>query len=193
MASRHRSNTSTSARTTQRPESRASTTSATSHRDDVFQPSGAPLIAKAGQPSNVNNIHNINNNPEAALLHYQTGMGQQGMPQYGMPQHQHGDLQHAQAVQYHIQGGYIGPEQQYWSHDVGAGQMPMGSVPYASLDLQDDRRKKGSAVTATNDKELREMLAKNEGRPLNDVAQEVIQKERTPLAEKTKQLFAMLW
>lgn len=37
------------------------------------------------------------------------------------------------------------------------------------------------------------MLAKNEGRPLRDVAQEVIQKERTPMAEKTKQLFAMLW
>ena len=61
------------------------------------------------------------------------------------------------------------------------------------MDVHDDKRRKGSAVTATNDKELREMLAKNMGRPLKDVAQEVIQKERTPMAEKTKQLFAMLW
>ncbi len=37
------------------------------------------------------------------------------------------------------------------------------------------------------------MLQRNEGRPLKEVAQEVIAKERTPMAEKTKQLFAMLW
>lgn len=67
--------------------------------------------------------------------------------------------------------------------------MPVNS----GLDVHDDKRRKGSAVTATNDKELREMLAKNEGRPLREVAVEVIQKERTPMAEKTKQLFAMLW
>lgn len=74
-------------------------------------------------------------------------------------------------------------------HHVRAGSVPNHSGP----DTHDDKRRKGSAVTATNDKELREMLAKNEGRPLKDVAQEVIQKERTPMAEKTKQLFAMLW
>ncbi|EME43198.1 hypothetical protein DOTSEDRAFT_132769 [Dothistroma septosporum NZE10] len=61
------------------------------------------------------------------------------------------------------------------------------------MDVHDDKRRKGSAQTATNDKELREMLAKSEGRSLREVAQEVIQKERTPMAEKTKQLFAMLW
>lgn len=70
----------------------------------------------------------------------------------------------------------------------------VGSVPAQLIsDMPDDKRRKGSAVTATNDKELREMLVRNEGRPLKEVAQEVIQKERTPMAEKTKQLFAMLW
>lgn len=70
----------------------------------------------------------------------------------------------------------------------------VGSVPaQMAPDMPDDKRRKGSAVTATNDKELREMLVRNEGRPLREVAQEVIQKERTPMAEKTKQLFAMLW
>ncbi|TKA76084.1 hypothetical protein B0A49_12550 [Cryomyces minteri] len=57
----------------------------------------------------------------------------------------------------------------------------------------DDKRKKGSSASATNDKELRELLVKNDGRSLKEVATEVIQKERTPQAEKTKQLFAMLW
>lgn len=57
----------------------------------------------------------------------------------------------------------------------------------------EDKRRKGSSATATNDKELRELLSRNEGRGLPDVAQEVIAKERTPQAEKTKQLFAMLW
>ncbi len=63
----------------------------------------------------------------------------------------------------------------------------------SGTDMAEDKRRKGSAATATNDKELREMLQKNENRALRDVAQEVIQKERTPMAEKTKQLFAMLW
>ncbi|KAL1304484.1 hypothetical protein AAFC00_003474 [Neodothiora populina] len=57
----------------------------------------------------------------------------------------------------------------------------------------EDKRRKGSSATATNDKELRELLSRNDGRSLPEVAQEVIAKERTPQAEKTKQLFAMLW
>lgn len=84
-------------------------------------------------------------------------------------------------------------DQQYGQPDMAYAQhVRVGSVP-AGSDMHDDKRRKGSAVTATNDRELREMLSKNVGRPLKDVAQEVIQKERTPMAEKTKQLFAMLW
>jgi regulatory factor X len=53
----------------------------------------------------------------------------------------------------------------------------------------EDKKKKGSASgSATNDKELRQLLAQNEGRHLKDVAAEVIQNDRT-----SKQLFAMLW
>ena len=54
-------------------------------------------------------------------------------------------------------------------------------------------KKKGTSSSATNDKELREILAANEGRTLRDVAVEVLKTEKTPKAEKTKQLFAMLW
>jgi regulatory factor X len=58
----------------------------------------------------------------------------------------------------------------------------------------DEKKKKGSASgSATNDKELRQLLAQNEGRELKDVAAEVIQNDRTSKAEKSKQLFAMLW
>jgi len=84
---------------------------------------------------------------------------------------------------------YMQPQEVVYPHHVRVGSVPVQS----GNEMGDDRRRKGSAVTATNDKELREMLAKNEGRPLREVAQEVIQKERTPMAEKTKQLFAMLW
>lgn len=92
-------------------------------------------------------------------------------------------------------GGYGAPQDSpfmqdmQFSNHVRVGSMPLQSAP----DAPEDKRRKGSAVTATNDKELREMLSRNEGRPLPEVAQEVIQKERTPMAEKTKQLFAMLW
>lgn len=58
----------------------------------------------------------------------------------------------------------------------------------------EDKRKKGSASgSATNDKELRQLLAQNENRDLKDVAAEVIQNDRTSKSEKSKQLFAMLW
>lgn len=55
------------------------------------------------------------------------------------------------------------------------------------------KEKKPSSASATNDKELREMLVKNDGRSLRSVADEVIANERTSKAEKSKQLFAMLW
>ncbi len=58
----------------------------------------------------------------------------------------------------------------------------------------EDKKKKGSTSgAATNDKELRQLLNQNEGRNLKDVAAEVIQNDRTSKAEKSKQLFAMLW
>jgi len=63
----------------------------------------------------------------------------------------------------------------------------------ASVEPEEKRKKGGAAGNATNDKELREMLKRNDGRRLNDVAAEVIATDRTSRAEKSKQLFAMLW
>lgn len=61
------------------------------------------------------------------------------------------------------------------------------------VDVEDKKKKGSTAGSATNDKELRQMLQQNEGRKLKDVAAEVIQTDRTSKAEKSKQLFAMLW
>ncbi|KAL1590374.1 hypothetical protein WHR41_00670 [Cladosporium halotolerans] len=176
MAARHRSHTSLSG--PQRPDSRASTTSAVSTREAQQDAQPAQNIYMQG--------------PEAALLQY-ASMDPNVAPQF-VPQPQHMGHQHAHSVSFPMPGGY-GPQDSPFMQDmqfpnhVRVGSMPMQS----SLEAPDEKRRKGSAVTATNDKELREMLSRNEGRPLPEVAQEVIQKERTPMAEKTKQLFAMLW
>lgn len=66
-------------------------------------------------------------------------------------------------------------------------------VVSAPIETEEKKKKNSTSGNATNDKELREMLAKNEGRRLQDVAQEVLATDRTSKAEKTKQLFAMLW
>jgi regulatory factor X len=179
-----------SARNSQRPESRASTTSATSQRHESL-------------PAHDGKSAYLNSGPEAVLLQYHANnMAPQSMSQYDssqqqqqQPQQPHYGHQHSQSLQFNMQPQYS--DQSFMQQDVptyGPGHVRVGSMPVqGALDIHDDKRRKGSAVTATNDKELREMLAKNEGRPLPEVAQEVIQKERTPMAEKTKQLFAMLW
>ncbi|KAK5135913.1 hypothetical protein LTR08_004371 [Meristemomyces frigidus] len=178
MASRHRP-------VQSRPQSRASTTSATSQCNNdaavYMQQGGKEAHAPEG--------------PEAALLQYGASMLPQQDPYPEMQQKQNGH-HHARSAPYTLQQGisfthdspYLQQEMGYPNH------VRVGSVPvHSGTEMPDDKRRKGSAVTATNDKELREMLSKNEGRPLREVAQEVISKERTPMAEKTKQLFAMLW
>jgi len=59
--------------------------------------------------------------------------------------------------------------------------------------LEDEHRKPRSSTGATNDTELKELLRNNVGRSLDDVSREVVANERGSAAEKTKQLFAMLW
>jgi regulatory factor X len=94
------------------------------------------------------------------------------------------------------------------THPNGMSSQPMDTHPYHTSMVQqpqqpsfmappvegEDKKKKSSASgSATNDKELRQLLAQNETRNLKDVAAEVIQNDRTSKAEKSKQLFAMLW
>lgn len=74
-------------------------------------------------------------------------------------------------------------------------QPPPQSQQYMTplVEVEDKKKKGSTSGSATNDKELRQMLQQNEGRKLKDVAAEVIQTDRTSKAEKSKQLFAMLW
>ncbi|KAF2866519.1 hypothetical protein BDV95DRAFT_631678 [Massariosphaeria phaeospora] len=61
------------------------------------------------------------------------------------------------------------------------------------VEVEEKKTKASASGSATNDKELREMLSQNNGRDLKEVASEVIAMDRTSKAEKSKQLFAMLW
>ncbi|KAF2142967.1 uncharacterized protein K452DRAFT_225624 [Aplosporella prunicola CBS 121167] len=81
-------------------------------------------------------------------------------------------------------------QQQASEYGVSATNAPAAAASGAETD---DKKKKSSSASATNDKELREMLTRAEGRTLKNVAEEVLRTERTSRAEKSKQLFAMLW
>jgi regulatory factor X, other len=163
-------------RIAQRPDSRASTTSAASQNDNGKETLSQGAFMTGG--------------PEAALLHYHAALD--NAPQFDMSQHPHVGHVHSQSASFAMPSGFAPQDTTFMPQDMQyPGHVRVGSVPVT--EGGDEKRRKGAAVTATNDKELREMLARNEGRPLKAVAQEVIQKERTPMAEKTKQLFAMLW
>ncbi|GAB7347693.1 hypothetical protein MBLNU459_g5256t1 [Dothideomycetes sp. NU459] len=165
-----------------RPLSRASTQSAHSPAPELLDLKYAP------------NAY-MNANPEAALMHYgnpQSGRIESAMLQQTL-QAQH--LAASMGEQYPGQSQHFMPQDNsylFQSNEYGV-PMQMPTFPHVNGAEPEERRRKGSSATATNDKELRELLVKNENRGLQEVAQEVIQKERTPQAEKTKQLFAMLW
>lgn len=166
-----------------RPLSRASTTSATSQHNEEQQQA---LASQQIQPTPEDQLLQYQANSQQAAQSFQSGPPQQQIP----IQHEQGAAYPpAQNMSFSHDSPYLQPQDGAFGNPVRMGSVPVGN----GLEAHDDKRRKTSAATATNDKELREMLARNEGRPLRDVAQEVIQKERTPMAEKTKQLFAMLW
>lgn len=57
----------------------------------------------------------------------------------------------------------------------------------------DVKVKKGSASSIANDQELKRLYQENKTRTLRNVADSVLQEERGPRSEKTKQIFAMIW
>lgn len=192
---RSRSNTSMSTRSN-RPLSRASTTSV--HSFEQYQPQPqqprpsqfAPqpqynaaftseplqpaLLQAAQHVSAQDNLVNMSLESVQQYLGYHSESTPQPSQPNGIP---------AQQMDAHAYHTSMAPQsQQQQQHFMAP---PMDS---------EDKKKKGSASgSATNDKELRQLLAQNEGRHLKDVAAEVIQNDRTSKAEKSKQLFAMLW
>lgn len=194
---RSRSNTSMSTRSN-RPLSRASTTSVHSFDQHDLQPqfsqsqpprpahfsqppyntsfTGEPLqpalLQAAQHVSAQDNMMSPSIESLQQFLGYQVDANQNPVHANGMPP------QPMDAHVYHQSMSQPPPQSQYMT--------PLVEV--------EDKKKKGSTSgSATNDKELRQMLQQNEGRKLKDVAAEVIQTDRTSKAEKSKQLFAMLW
>ncbi|KAF2623961.1 hypothetical protein BU25DRAFT_413854, partial [Macroventuria anomochaeta] len=194
---RSRSNTSMSTRSN-RPLSRASTTSVHSFDQHDLQPqfsqSQPPRPAHFSQPQ------------------YNTSFTSEPLQPVLLQAAQHVSAQDnlmstsMESLQQFL--GYPVDANQNPVHANGMPSQPMDAHPYhpsmsqPPLQTQyitplvevEDKKKKGSTSgSATNDKELRQMLQQNEGRKLKDVAAEVIQTDRTSKAEKSKQLFAMLW
>lgn len=55
------------------------------------------------------------------------------------------------------------------------------------------RRKRGSAATQANDNELRRLFRENQGKDLDELANQVQKDESSSKAEKSKQIFGMIW
>lgn len=83
-------------------------------------------------------------------------------------------------------------------HDMRASGTPFEGLqqgmpaPTTGTDVE-KKDKKSATATAANEKELRELLEKNQHRTLDSIAKDVRNAERTQKSEKAKQLFAMRW
>ncbi|KAK7625132.1 hypothetical protein IWX48DRAFT_594629 [Phyllosticta citricarpa] len=201
---RSRSTTSVSTKASQRPLSRASTTSIQSattqdHSND-FQPhhyqQQHPLSHSQHMP-HASQSHLQYGAMDQSLLHAAHALGPQDnmiinsvMPSYPPQPHHHMMPQHTPDPQYHHPPPNAYIHLQHQPDFVNNSHAPTAVASGAETD---DKKKKGSTASATNDKELREMLSRADGRSLKDVADEVLRTERTSRAEKSKQLFAMLW
>ena len=78
------------------------------------------------------------------------------------------------------------------SYHEGRSLESMPPTTQGGTDIE-KKDKKASNTTAANEKELRELLEKNEHRSLESIARDVRNAERTQKSEKAKQLFAMRW
>lgn len=83
--------------------------------------------------------------------------------------------------------------QSYEARDHSAFEQMNGEQAGDDNGTTDSRKKKGSASSIANDIELKKLFLENKGRPLKEVAAQVLANERGPRSEKTKQIFAMLW
>lgn len=195
---RSRSNTSMSTRSN-RPLSRASTTSVHSFDQHDLQPQfsqsqpprpahfsqpqyNTPFTSEPLQPALIQAAQHISaqdNMMGTSMESLQQFLGYPVDPSQNPP---HPNGMSSQSMDAHV-------------YHQSMSQPPPQSQQYMSplVDLEDKKKKASSSGSATNDKELRQMLQQNEGRKLKDVAAEVIQTDRTSKAEKSKQLFAMLW
>jgi regulatory factor X len=190
---RSRSNTSMSTRSN-RPVSRASTTSV--HSFEHFQPQqhqqrptqfapqpqyNAAYTSEPLQPALLQAAQHVSSQDNLMNMSLESVQQYLGYPSESTPQPSQSQPNGLpmDSASFHTS---MGPHSQQQQHFMAP-----------PMDSEDKKKKSSASGSATNDKELRQLLAQNENRNLKDVAQEVIQNDRTSKAEKSKQLFAMLW
>lgn len=134
-------------------------------------------------PNAVAAMHEYNGSQGSTLAHQMHQS--QIQPQYGLLTGIHQNGYYVQPIVPH-ETGYapigLGPESRTGTPQLAQG----GNDP-------DRKDKKSATTTAANEKELRELLEKNEHRNLESIARDVRQAERTQKSERAKQLFAMRW
>jgi regulatory factor X len=123
-------------------------------------------------------------------------MPQQQFQSHGLPiaaeqQYYNAQLQNQNTIQYHSHQVRQASVDAYAT--MGSQQMNPQHAQPAAAEEEETKKRGGAAATQSNEKELRASLEQNLHRTLKDVAKEVLDSERTTRAEKTKQLFAMLW
>lgn len=190
---RSRSNTSMSTRSN-RPLSRASTTSVHSFehyqqppplpRSASFthQPQyNAPFTSEALQPALLQAAQQVSAQDQLINMSLESVQQYLGYPADSTTAHPEQNPLSAQPVQSHD-----------YHHSLSQ-QSQAQNFMAPAMDTEEKKKRSSTSGAATNDKELRQLLNQNEGRNLKDVAAEVIQNDRTSKAEKSKQLFAMLW
>jgi len=192
---RSRSNTSMSTRSN-RPLSRASTTSV--HSFEQFQQPQQPrpnqfpqqpqyhapfTTSEALQPALLQAAQQVSAQDQLINMSLESVQQYLGYPADPTASHPQPNGQPAQPDHHAYQNSLSQHSQHSQQHSFMAPPM----------DTEDKKKRPSTSGAATNDKELRQLLNQNEGRNLKEVAAEVIQNDRTSKAEKSKQLFAMLW
>ncbi|KAF1851252.1 uncharacterized protein K460DRAFT_373301 [Cucurbitaria berberidis CBS 394.84] len=186
---RSRSNTSMSTRSN-RPLSRASTTSLHSFEQFQQQPRptqfpqppqyNAPFTSEALQPALIQAAQQVSAQDQLINMSLESVQQYLGYPGDSTPTPTQPNGLAAQPIDSH-------------AYHNSLSQHPQQHFMAPPMDAEEKKKKNSASGAATNDKELRQLLNQNEGRNLKDVAAEVIQNDRTSKAEKSKQLFAMLW
>ena len=191
-----RSTASASTTNNRRPKSRQSTTSiqsATAQNVPPYQPHAAAPAFQVqsqahsqmyqGTPEEMisRSSHQLTNPNDYHAIDPSLQFGAPNQVQYDSePNFSHAPNMHTPVLgQYHTFDGRdsLGPDARNEEQDADE-QLGDGS-----------RRKKGSATSQANDKELRRLFREHEGKSLKEVAVQVLEKR----SEKTKQIFGMLW
>ena len=204
---RPRSNTSGSTASSRRTKSRASTTSAASSGTQPLYPEQQNTRLSHGQPTQHPPNQHYQFTPEEMisrskqqLTNPQAGytFGPNHDPHVDYPENGHfhshspGLGQGAQSS-VPVQRPPFGHYESYQGRDHSPFEPMNGEQAVDNTGTTDSRKKKGSASSIANDIELKKLFVENKGRPLKEVAAQVLANERGPRSEKTKQIFAMLW